>query len=48
LSDPDAGGRPHGRRFLAAAERGNLKSLEALLSRDVVLRGDDGKVRGSA
>jgi RNA polymerase sigma-70 factor (TIGR02957 family) len=31
-----------GERFFAAAERGDLESLEALLSRDVVLRGDGG------
>lgn len=31
-----------GERFFAAAERGDLDGLEALLSRDVVLRGDGG------
>jgi RNA polymerase sigma-70 factor (ECF subfamily) len=31
-----------GERFFAAAERGDLDALEALLSRDVVLRGDGG------
>jgi RNA polymerase sigma-70 factor (ECF subfamily) len=31
-----------GERFFAAAERGDLESLESLLSRDVVLRGDGG------
>ncbi len=31
-----------GERFFAAAERGDLEALEALLSRDVVLRGDGG------
>jgi RNA polymerase sigma-70 factor (TIGR02957 family) len=31
-----------GERFFAAAEQGDLESLEALLSRDVVLRGDGG------
>jgi RNA polymerase sigma-70 factor (TIGR02957 family) len=31
-----------GERFFAAAERGDLESLESLLSRDVILRGDGG------
>jgi RNA polymerase sigma-70 factor (ECF subfamily) len=31
-----------GERFFAAAERGDLEGLEALLARDVVLRGDGG------
>jgi RNA polymerase sigma-70 factor (ECF subfamily) len=31
-----------GDRFFAAAERGDLEALEALLARDVVLRGDGG------